>query len=111
MHMSEPDGSDDSGPVDETGSPIVHYDRFIYQYLPTMQYTDVLSRLSQLSSPMYGDCLSFHACRSLNEVSFVRKLPPYDMAEHTVNASSWALPTLLSWVPVELLVWTISLMM
>lgn len=93
------------------GGPLAQYDRFIYQYLPTMQYTDILNRLSKCAVPSYGSTLRFHACLSLNPVQYLRAVPSYDLAEHTANASTWALPTLLSWIPVDLLVWVLSLLM
>lgn len=110
VHMSEvPVAEEEAG-----DQPVAHYDRDIYQYLPTMQYSDILGRLSRLPIPRYSTSICFQACASMgaNSVNtWLRETPPPDLAESIVNASNWALPTLLSWIPVELIVWVISLMM
>lgn len=86
-------------------------DRRTYEYLPESTLNDVLERLSALSAPNYGNDLHFLAGPALNPIHWTRHVPVKDFAEHAANAAEWALPALLSWIPANLLVWTIGLLM
>ena len=47
----------------------------------------------------------------IKPIESVRVPPPADFSEHYLNSSEWALPTLLSWMPVETIVWALSLLL
>ena len=86
-------------------------DRRIYQYLPSALLTETLERLSKIAAPKYNEFIKFSVSKSLNTISWKRSPPIMDVSEHALYASEWALPTLLSWIPIELLVWTLGLLM
>jgi hypothetical protein len=66
----------------------------------------------RLRPPRFGDMLRFHMCASIQPIEKLRHAPSDpSLAEHMANAADWALPTLLSWMPVETIVWAISLLM
>lgn len=93
----------------ETGA---HLDRREYAYLPRMLLEDMLERLTRVPPPRYGEKLIFHTSLSLSPVICQRPRPSSeDVTEHAVASSEWALPTLLSWMPIEVLVWAIGLLM
>lgn len=48
---------------------------------------------------------------SLNAIVRIRKSPSLNLPEHYANGADWALPTLLSWLPMEVLVWSLSLLL
>ena len=47
----------------------------------------------------------------LKSIERVRKAPPASVPEHYANAAEWALPTLFSWLPVDVLLWAVSLLL
>jgi hypothetical protein len=87
------------------------YCRQTYQYLPTKELEDILHRLGTLKKPKFGEFLNFQMTPNMKQISYLRDFPLLNYAEHYSNLAEWALPSLLSWMPVETLVWAISLLM
>ncbi len=96
--------------VDQSDSDL-RYSRSAYQYLPQAALDDCLKRLTRVSPPKYGEKLSFSSSPSIQNVEAFRPVPQLDYPEHLANAAAWALPSLLSWMPLETLVWTLSLLL
>ena len=82
-----------------------------YSYVPESLLTSVLDRLTSLPPPRYGGSLSFLMHPTSIPAMMTRRRPPTDTAEHLEAAAEWALPTLLSWLPVDNLVWLVSLLL
>ena len=83
-----------------------------YFYVPEGLLSSVLGRLTCVSPPRFGGSLSFvmHPS-SIVANRMTRRRPPPDTAEHLEAAAEWAIPTLLSWLPVDNLVWLVSLLL
>lgn len=86
-------------------------DRQLYEYLPKVLLLDVLHRLTSLSPPRYFEPISFQVSPNVVQISKIRAPPPSHLTEYFNNAAEWSLPTLLSWMPVELLVWGLGLLL
>jgi hypothetical protein len=71
----------------------------------------VLTRLTKMPPPMHGEQFQFHISPGIKPIDSMRVPPPPDFSEHYANSSEWALPTLLSWMPVETIVWAVSLLL
>lgn len=82
-----------------------------YDYLPTAILNEMLERLIRVPPPKYSEPIRFQLSSSIMPIEKTRLLPPATLSEHYANAADWALPTLLSWIPVETLIWTVSLLM
>ncbi len=54
---------------------------------------------------------SFLTYSAIAPINKKREVPPLDLSEHYSNAADWALPSLLSWMPVHTLVWVVGLLM
>lgn len=87
------------------------FSRNAYQYLPCMILENVLERLTKLPPPLYNEQYQFQLSPGIQPIVSIRHPPPLDFSEHYMNASDWALPTLLSWMPIETIVWTMSLLL
>lgn len=88
-------------------------DRRVYEYSPVDTLEKVLERLSSCKVPRYGEQMNFSVGSSLLPIEFKRFHLDYDqsLSEHEASAISWALPTLFSWMPIDLIVTTIGLLM
>ena len=84
--------------------------RNIYQYIPSGFLTSVLSRLTCVKPPLYGEDISFQAHPSLMFNLKPRHFPPTDCPEYLSSAAQWALPVLFSWMPVETIIWCLSML-
>ena len=90
----------------------LRYSRQTYQYLPTIILEDVLERLTAIKPPLFGEKIQFSLSSGIEMVSMVRRRPhATDLSEHEYSTAHWALPTLLSWLPIETVVWVISLLL
>ena len=87
------------------------YSRSVYEYLPVNVLEEVLARLTKLPPPCYGEKFQFNLSPGIKPIESIRVAPPPDFSEHYMNSSEWALPTLLSWMPVETIVWAMSLLL
>lgn len=87
------------------------YSRNVYQYLPQTILDNCLERLTRLQPPKYNERIFFSTSKSIQTIESFRPAPRYDFPEHYANAADWALPTLLSWMPVDTIVWSLSLLM
>lgn len=87
------------------------YSRSVYEYLPVHVLEEVLARLTKLPPPCYGEKFQFNLSPGIKPIESIRVAPPPDFSEHYMNSSEWALPTLLSWMPVETIVWAMSLLL
>lgn len=88
-------------------------DRQTYVYLQRSLLEEILSKVSALPVPGYGDSLRFNVSQYLSlPLTFSRPMPnAFTVGEHMASASNWALPVLLSWIPYEALVWVIGLVL
>jgi hypothetical protein len=84
-------------------------DRRVYEYLPSLLLEKILSRLLLVKPPLYGDNIHFQTNIVMTPNNKIRDYPLLNIAEHQSNASNWALPTLLLWLPPEILVWLLGL--
>jgi hypothetical protein len=105
-----------------------------YEYVPEALLTSVLDRLTMVAPPRYGSklcsssrlashtvvtmyyvcigCLSFSMHpQTIGVQKLVRRKPPDDTPEHIEAGVEWALPTLMSWLPVDNIVWLLSLLL
>lgn len=87
------------------------YVRQMYRYLPKELLETILNRLTVLTAPKYGGRLSFHMNESMVVNEMLRQFPPMTCAEHYATSAGWALPILLSWMPIESLIWAIGMLM
>lgn len=87
------------------------YSRSIYEYLPANVLEEVLARLTKMPPPLHGEKFQFHISPGIKPIESVRVPPPVDFSEHYMNSSEWALPTLLSWMPIESIIWAMSLLL
>ncbi len=87
------------------------YVRQMYKYLPKELLETILNRLTVLTAPKYGGRLSFHMNESMVVNELLRQFPPMTCAEHYATSAGWALPILLSWMPIESLIWAIGMLM
>lgn len=87
------------------------YVRQMYKYLPVNLLETILNRLTVLTAPKYGGRLSFHVNESMVVNELLRQFPPMTCAEHYATSAGWALPILLSWMPIESLIWAIGMLM
>ncbi len=71
-----------------------------YQYLPIDILETTLAKLTKVKPPRYGEAVSFHTFPGIQPFTKFREQPPPTFAEHYANAAEWALPSLLSWLPV-----------
>lgn len=86
-------------------------EREIYSYLPRFTLEEILDRLTVLQPPKYHKLLSFQTVPSMSPIIFTRSKPTENNSEHDIASSEWALPVLLSWIPIETLIWAIGLLM
>lgn len=81
-------------------------------YVPKELLAGVLDRLTAVRPPALGEQLTFSLSNSaIQPLSMTRTRPPADTPEHIANATDWALPILLSWLPVDCLVSLLSLLL
>jgi hypothetical protein len=88
-----------------------HRDRKVYEYLPRELLLEVLSRLTALPPPKYSENIHFQVSPGVGAIDRIRWPPPVNVLEHHCNSAEWALPTLLSWMPPELILWGIGLLL
>jgi hypothetical protein len=104
--------ADTSDSVDSNGSSVNVLGLENYEYLPSKIITNILDRLTKLKPPRYDEAVTFNSVPTMAPIVFSRQQPPGEFVlEHMIASSAWALPTLLSWIPVETLVWTIGLLL
>jgi hypothetical protein len=82
-----------------------------YKYLPQNLIGNILERLTMVSPPKYKEALNFMSGPSINPIEMMRLSPKGDHSEHGIATGDWALPALLSWMPVETLIWALSLLL
>ena len=70
----------------------------------------IAGRLHEMLVPKYGGKLFFQVTDALDPINYLRLRPDPDMSEQLLAASEWALPTMFSWLPVPVLIWSMSLL-
>lgn len=81
--------------------------------VPPALHEEVLHRLSALAPPKYNTTIHFHTCPHILPIEKPRPAPSFDFydSEHLACAAEWALAPLMSWMPLNLIVWTVGLLM
>lgn len=82
-----------------------------YEYFPTHLLEAVLHQIKNMKPPKYNRDLKIEFIRGIDPVVIHRKRPTKDCPEHMHHAVEWALPTLLSWLPVDKMIWLLSLLL
>lgn len=83
-----------------------------YSYVPESLLKEVLDRLTRIPPPTMNASLRFNVQEnSMALIEIIRKEPLNGMPEHISNGMEWALPTLISWLPLDNIVWLLSMLM
>ena len=89
----------------------IDYSRYLYDYLPYHVYDQAMTMLSKMTLPRFNEKYSFQLTPELSTHHFIRTQPPLDSFESDENITNWALPTFLSSIPMDKLVWILSLLL
>lgn len=81
------------------------------KYVPAHIIEAVLHQIKNIKPPKYNSEQKIEFIRGVAPITFSRKRPTLDFPEYMQHAISWALPMLLSWLPVDRLIWLLSLLM
>lgn len=81
------------------------------KYVPVHILEAVLHHIKNIPPPKYNSNQRIEFIRGVAPITISRKRPMLDFPEHMQNAISWALPMLLSWLPIDRLIWLLSLLM
>jgi hypothetical protein len=103
--------ADTAGISVEADPILLAEDKRVYQYIPHELLNQVLESLSQVPAPLYGQSICFQASSGVLPINIMRSITILDCSEYAANASSWALPTLLSCLTPKLILWIISMIL
>eukprot|EP01041_Mallomonas_annulata_P002511 gene2511-4882_t len=83
-----------------------------YKFMNIPLLTQVLEALCELRPPKFGDTLSFYVLPpAIGPASVTRDRPTGNEIEHYMRAADWALPPMLTWLPLDCVVWTLCLLL
>ena len=81
----------------------------MYKYVESTLLTEILSVLSKIKPPKFGENFSCQISSYIQCRDWVRYLPNstqiYD--EPRVNFSAWSLPVMFEWLPANVIIWVI----
>lgn len=89
----------------------LEYSRYLYEYVPKDLLSESLEKLSRIHLPRFGEYFNYQLSPNLPKVSSIRIRPPEGCFESDNNIADWALPPVLAWLPMETVVWVISLLL
>jgi hypothetical protein len=87
------------------------YSRYLYDYLPYNVYDQAMTTLSKMTLPRYHEKYTLQLTPDLSIHHFLRNPPSFDSFESDENITNWALPTFLHSIPMDKLVWILSLLL
>ena len=84
-----------------------------YTYIPKHLLEAVLHQIKNMQPPRYDSDLKIEFIRGMGipPITIHRTRPSAGFPEYLQNALEWALPALLRWLPVDRLVWLLSLLL
>ena len=80
------------------------------KYVPVHILEAVLHQIKNIRPPKYNCNQRIEFIRGVAPVTISRKRPMLDFPEYMQHAITWALPMLLSWLPIDRLIWLLSLL-
>ena len=89
-----------------------HCDRHNYEYIPSEMLRSILSIFSTYSAPKFDERIMAQISHHIAAREWIRGMPPSsDYEERHINFAAWSLPVVFEWLPVEIIVWALSLLM
>ena len=86
-------------------------DRHNYEYVPSELLRSILSILSTYPAPKFNQRIVAQISHHLAAREWTREMPPSDdYEERHIMFSMWSLPVVFDWLPPEIIVWALSLL-
>lgn len=80
-------------------------------YVPSLVLTNILERLAAIKVPSLSSSICFQPHDDLPVFEYTRKRPRYGWSEHDMDVAEWCLPSLFCILPVEIILWSLSLLL
>ena len=88
-----------------------HCDRHNYEYVPSELLRSTLSIFSTYSAPKFNEKIVAQISHHIAAREWIREMPPSsDYEERHMMFASWSLPVVFDWLPPEIIVWALSLL-
>lgn len=86
-------------------------DRNRYEYVASSLLRRTLASLASVRPPKLGEQFSVQVNVSIPTRHWLRALPPsIDIEEHHLNFAQWALPVIFEWIPPDIIIWALGLL-